>query len=179
MFYNTDRPASGPFYTLSLKKETLSFPVSLLSLISIFSWKVSLSLEFMSVCSFSLCGTYVYWFLCASMCVFLCVTASVYICFFFFFFAGFWLICVRFLMVWPFQLVTNFFFKKKKNYVGLISVLILFIFKGYNLDQLILCPFFSSFPLIFFLLELFMKLYLMCREVEFFFYYFLVYVYDL
>jgi hypothetical protein len=82
-------------------------------------------------------------------------------------------------MVWPFQLVTNFFFLKKKNYVGLISVLILFIFKGYNLDQLILCPFFSSFPLIFFLLELFMKLYLMCREVEFFYYYFLVYVYDL
>jgi hypothetical protein len=99
--------------------------------------------------------------------------------FLFFFFCWFLIDLCQIFDGLAFSVGYNFFFKKKKNYVGLISVLILFIFKGYNLDQLILCPFFSSFPLIFFLLELFMKLYLMCREVEFFFYYFLVYVYDL
>jgi hypothetical protein len=124
----------------------------------------------MSVCSFSLCGTYVCWFLCASMCVFLCVTASVYICFLIFFLLVFDWFVSDFLWFGLFSWL-QFYLKKKKNYVGLISVLILFIFKEYNFDQLILCPFFSSFPLIFFLLELFMKLYLMCREVEFFFFF--------
>jgi hypothetical protein len=145
MFYNTDRPASGPFYTLSLKKETLSFPVSLLSLISIFSWKVSLSLEFMSVCSFSLCGTYVYWFLCASMCVFLCVTASVYICFFFFFLLVFDWFVSDFWWFGLFSWLQIFFFLKKKIMLVWSRFLFFLFLKDIILINSFCVPFFLHF----------------------------------
>jgi hypothetical protein len=79
---------------------------------------------------------------CMYMCVFMCYSFCLYL--FLNFFCWFLIDLCQIFYGLAFSVGYKFFLKKR-NYVGLISVLILFIFKGYNFDHLILCPFFFHF----------------------------------
>lgn len=103
---------------------------------------------------------------CKYVCVFMCYSFCLYLFLNYYYFAGFWLICVRFLMVWPFQLVANFFFKK----IMLVwSRFLFFLF----LEDIILidsfCVPFFFIPTNFLFVRAVFEIILMCREVEAFF----------
>jgi len=146
MFYNTDRPASGPFYTLSLKKETLSFPVSLLSLISIFSWKVSLSLSNSCRYVVSLSVEHMYTDSCVQVCA--CFYAlqllSIFVSFFFFLLVFDWFVS-DFWWFGLFSWLQIFFFFKKKIMLVWSRFLFFLFLKDIILINSFCVPFFLHF----------------------------------